>query len=450
MMSNPVITQGNHVVFLPSGKLSFEKRWELLKNARETIHLVTFSFMNDDTTRRLVDQLVEKLQEGVGVKIILDHIVNKTTFVGKLLKRLEKNGAELHQYNPLWQGWRIHWNEGHPFKQLMRNAKLKLKQHFHEKYMVIDGEEAILGGINWGDKYAYGGIREEAWRDSDVYLKGPVVRELQIQFLKDFYRYKLWEKTVRENPKARYFEFVKTIKWIDRNFIEQQFHDSLKTNSPCGTMPVAYMAHKPYDDEDLPLTNTFLELISSARKQIFWGCHGIRPPRIYGYYLAEAVKRGVEVHLITCSKKSSKSLMLNGLFGWMYWECTKHFKFLLENGIHVHEWQPKGAFHSKNLLIDDAVCSIGSYNIARGSTYHHSESNVLIYDSGFINRVEKQFHIDLKDCKEVKLQEIKHKLPRVNAFDRVLHERDLMIRADLIPEEISKELSLKNYKRILT
>ncbi|PRZ01828.1 phosphatidylserine/phosphatidylglycerophosphate/cardiolipin synthase-like enzyme [Marinilabilia salmonicolor] len=450
MMSNSKIREGNYVEFLPSGKLSFEKRWKLIDNAQETIHLVTFSFMNDETTHRLVNKLLEKLRRGVEVKIILDQIVNKTTFVGKLLKRLEKNGAELHQYNPLGQGWRIHWEEGHPFKQLMRNAKLKLKQHFHEKYMVIDGEEVILGGINWGDKYAYGGIREEAWRDSDVYLKGPVVRDIQIQFLKDFYRYKLWERTVREKPRSRYYEFVKTIKWINSGFVEEQFPGYLKNNKPCGTASVAYMAHKPYDDEELPLTNKFLELIASAKEHIFWGCHGIRPPRIYGYYLAEAVKRGVEVHLITCSKKSSKSLMLNGLFGWMYWECTKHFRYLLENGIHIYEWQPKGAFHSKNLLIDNTVCSIGSYNIARGSTYHHSESNVLIYDPEIIRQVEAQFYIDLKDCREVILSEIKHKLPARNAFDRVLHERDLMIDKELIPEEIFNELLRKNYKRILT
>lgn len=447
-MSMPSIIQGNHAEFYPSGQLSYQKRWQLLKNAKKTIHLVTFSLMKDGTTRKLVKLLSEKLDEGVEVKIILDHFVNLTTFVYKLLSQLESRGAILHKYNRFDQGWRIHWKEGRPFKQIMRNAKLKLKQHFHEKYMVIDGEEAILGGINWGDKYAFGGLKAKAWRDSDVYLKGPIVKEIQIQFLKDFYRYQLWDKTAAENPKARYFEFVRTIKWIDRPFIEKEFSPYLRENPPAGNIPIAYVAHKPYDDERLPMTDIYLELIASAKKQIFWGCHGIRPPRIFGQYFADAVKRGVEVILITCSKRSARSLMLNGLMGWMYQECTKHYKYLLENGIRIFEWQLKGAFHSKNFLADDKVCSIGSYNIARGSAYHHSESNVLIYDPGFIKQVREQFDLDLQSCKEVLLKDMSGKFPKENAFERLLHERDLMIRKDLIPDNIAAELSKGHYKRI--
>jgi cardiolipin synthase A/B len=447
---NIPIRQGNHAEFLPSGKSSYEKRWDLIQNAKESIHLVTFSFMGDGTTKKLVNLLIEKLKQGIEVKIITDAIVNRTTFVGRHLRRLRRNGAQIHRYNRMSEGWRIHWHEGHPFKQFMRNAKLKLKQHYHEKYMIIDGEEVILGGINWGDKYAFGGIKEAAWRDSDVYLKGPVVKDIQVQFLKDFYRYTLWDQVIKANPKSRYFEYVKSIKWIDNTFIEKEYADIIKEPKTEGNIPVAYIAHKPYDDEHLALTETFLELIASAKKQIFWGCHGIRPPRIFGYYFAEAVKRGVEVNLITCSKHSSKTLMLNGLFGWMYWECSKHFQYLLDNGIRIFEWQPKGAFHSKNFLVDDTVGSIGSYNIARGSTYHHSESNVFIYDPEFIRQMRHQFELDIKQCKEVKLHEVIHSLPRENAFERVLHERDKMIREDLMPKEILDELTLGTYKRILT
>ncbi len=406
--------------------------------------------MKDDTTRKLVDLLIGKLGEGLEVRIILDEIVNQTTFVGKLLKKLEHHGAEIHRYNPLREGWKIRRDEGHPFKQFMKNAKLKLKQHFHEKYMIVDGVHLILGGINWGDKYAFGGEKEFAWRDSDVYLRGPVVREVQIQFFKDFHRYRLWAKTVAENPRSRYYEFVKEIKEINSAFVQSHYGKYLKESAPLGPVEASYIAHKPYDDERLPLTNTFLDLIASAKDRIYWGCHGIRPPRIYGEYFASAIKRGVEVILITNSKYSSRSLMVNGLLGWMYWECTKHYRYLLENGIRIFEWQKKGAFHSKNLVIDDKVCSIGSYNIARGSTYHHTESNVLIFHKPFIEAVAEQFNIDLKSCKEVTLNEFGHKLPKADAFKRMLHERDLLIRQDLMPKDLAQELSSGNYKRLLT
>ena len=40
---------------MPSGVQSYAKRWELLEGAQRTIHLVTFSIINDDTSSRLAD-----------------------------------------------------------------------------------------------------------------------------------------------------------------------------------------------------------------------------------------------------------------------------------------------------------------------------------------------------------------------------------------------------------
>ena len=148
---------------------------------------------------------------------------------------------------------------------------------------------------------------------------------------------------------------------------------------PTGDVDIRYVGHKPWDEERLPLTNAMLQLIRGAQRTIYWGCHGVRPPRIFAESLAEAVERGVEVHLITNSRRSSRSLMAHGLLGWMYWECRNHFRWLIERGIHVHEWQKPGAFHSKNLVVDDEVAAVGSYNVANGSAFHHTESAVFVY-----------------------------------------------------------------------
>ena len=156
------------------------------------------------------------------------------------------------------------------------------------------------------------------------------------------------------------------------------------------------------------------------------------------------------MNLITNSQYSSQSLMVKGLLGWMYKECTKHYRGLLESGVKIWEWQLEGAFHSKNFLVDDQIASIGSYNIARGSTYHHSESNIFVYDDQFAAEVKQQFEKDIEHCKPVWLDAIEKYLPKENAYDRRLHERDLMIRSDMIPAEIKQELDKGDYIRILT
>ncbi|MCH7965161.1 MAG: phosphatidylserine/phosphatidylglycerophosphate/cardiolipin synthase family protein [Bacteroidetes bacterium] len=442
--------EDNSIEFLPSGHSSYDLRWRILNSAQSSIHLVTFSFMKDETTKKLFELLKSKVEKGVKVRIIYDEIVNRTTFIGSWIKDLQQKGIETFGYNSLKDGWHIDFKKGHPFKQIMMTVKLKLKQHYHEKYFIVDNQHLIIGGINWGDKYAFGGIRPKAWRDTDVYMTGEIVKDVQLQFLKDYTMQKEWN-VQKKIKKIKYPEFV--LSYLDtyknndhiRSKYSNLFEDQSPNKKSDNKIKIAYIAYKPYDENELKLTNLFLEKIKNAKKRIYWGCHGIRPPKIFAEYLVEAVKRGVEVLLITNSKKSSKTLMVNGLLGWMYWECTKHYKHLLENGIEIYEWQKPGAFHSKYLIIDDDYVSLGSYNIANGSGYHHSESNIIIEDENFCEKVYQQFLIDLKDCK--KLDKKKFKFPRDNAFNRIIHERNKMIREDLLTESIKKDLQEGNYKQ---
>lgn len=435
-LTNTEIVSGNKLKLLPSGVSSYEMRWKLIEQARESIHIVAFSMMRDDTSRKLRDMLLEKMKQGVEVRMIFDDAVMFSTFSGGILRDLAKAGAGTIRYHKLFHGLFPKWSQGHPFKQWATIFKLKLKRHFHEKYMVVDGREAILGGINWGDKYAFGGKNPEAWRDSDVYIQGPVVSEIQKQFLKDFQRY--------IKPEHKYSETAPA----SAALLKQHRGKYLPTLDKAGEESVRYVAHKPYDDNSLPLTQAFLQFINEAQTEIYWGCHGIRPPRIFAEALATAAQRGVAVHLITNSKESSKTLMLNGLMGWMYWESSNHFKYLIENGVHIYEWQNPGAFHSKNFVSDEMVASVGSYNIARGSAFHHSESNIFVYGGAFPKVVKKQFEIDLRDCKEITLSEAKTVPERHDPYQRILHERNLLLDRSLLTEAILQDLDAGHYKRM--
>lgn len=443
-----IFRENNKIVFLPSGSSSYEIRWDLISNAQSSIHLVTFSFMKDETTKKLFDLLKLKAKNGVAIKIIYDEIVNRTTFVGAWIKELNQYGIQTIAYNSLKDNWKINRKKGSPIKQLMLNVKLKLKQHFHEKYMIVDNKHLILGGINWGDKYAFGGVKPKAWRDTDVYIVGEVVQDVQTQFLKDFEMQSQWN--IEKKKGILYAEFAFRYQGTYHNLPLLQnkyrafFPTSPVLSAALEQIKIAYVAHKPYDTNELTLTNLLLEKISQAKERIYWGCHGIRPPRIFAEYFKNAIERGVKIVLITNSKVSSKTLMVNGLMGWMYWECTKHFKYLLENGIEIYEWQKPGAFHSKNLIIDHDFVSIGSFNIANGSSFHHSESNIIVNDVAFCDKVYQQFLTDLQDCKKIDLHSFK--FPKVNAFDRILHERNKLIREDLKTPSIKKDLADGHYK----
>jgi cardiolipin synthase A/B len=432
------VRSGNGITLLPTGVESYTRRWELIEAAERAVHICSFSFMRDDTTRRLAAVAAEKVRQGVEVKIIVDDAALYTTLSRGILKHMAKAGVEVLTYDSPLRYLTLARLGGHP----IRNAKLALKRRFHEKYLVVDGREAILGGMNWGTKYALGGSDVKWWRDTDVHLTGPVVADVQRQFLRDVFVYRAQaEAGHRRNRSedARAAQAKEDALTYGREHASTYFPPLAAT----GSSRIRYVAHKPWDDQELPLTHAFLHLIRSAQSSIYWGCHGVRPPRVMAENLAEAAARGVEVHLITNSKRSSRSLMGNGLMGWMWWECSHYFRWLVEHGIHIHEWQLPGAFHSKNMVVDDVVAAVGSYNVANGSTFHHTESAVLVTGGEFPVAVRAQFERDLRDCREVALDETRTPRVPLALFDpwrRPLHERNLLIDRSLWPPGVAADV----------
>ena len=154
----------------------------------------------------------------------------------------------------------------------------------------------------------------------------------------------------------------------------------------------------------------------------------------------EAASRGVDVRLITNSKLSSKTLMLRGLLGWMYWESSNHFYRLLDAGVRIFEWQKPGAFHSKNMVMDGYFSSIGSYNIARGSTFHHTESNFFVTGEETAEEMKRQFTTDFTDCIELDAQTVRQPKPQYDPYLRPLHTRNALIPLHLAPDSLIEDL----------
>ena len=447
-LTGTVLREGNSVTFLPSGSQSYAKRWELIEGAQHSLDLVTFSIINDGTSQRLRDLLAKKVKEGVAVRMVVDDLAVYSAMSAGILSDLAKTGIAVIRYHKVFRDWLPDLRKRSPFSQLVQNFRYKIKRRFHEKFTLVDGRELILGGINWGDKYAFGGIRPDAWRDTDIYLSGPAVADVQRQFIRSFYLYDAMEKEydARRQPGFNREAYYASARAQAEKVIEEAPPAYFPVLSPTGTERVRYVPHKPYDEERLRMTEACLLMFQKAQRYIYWGCHAIRPPRIIAESLAQAAQRGVEVRLITNSKESSRGLLAHGFFGFLYRECANHFRWLIEHGIRVFEWQKPGAFHSKNLVIDDVVAAIGSYNVANGSTFHHTESTLIVYGGDMPAAVRQQFEIDFKDCREVQLSETKTPPRKHDPFLRVLDHRNLLIDRSLLTDAVRQDLDAGRVK----
>src|SRR6185503_12607772 len=252
-LTGTVLREGNSETFLPSGSCSYEKRWELIEGAQHSLDLVTFSIINDGTSQRLRDLLAKKVKEGVAVRMVVDDLAVYSAMSAGILSEMSKAGIAVIRYHKVFRDWLPDLSKGSPFSQLVQSFRYKIKRCFHEKFTLIDGRELILGGINWGDKYAFGGIRPDAWRDTDIYLSGPAVADVQRQFIRSFFLYDALEREydARRQPGFNREAHFESARAEAEKVIEAKPAAYFPVLSPTGTERVRYVPHKPYDEERL-------------------------------------------------------------------------------------------------------------------------------------------------------------------------------------------------------
>jgi cardiolipin synthase len=105
-----------------------------------------------------------------------------------------------------------------------------------------------------------------------------------------------------------------------------------------------------------------------------------------------AALSGIDVRLLIAEKSDSKLVD---------WTVRSYFDSFLKAGIRIFLF-PYGFLHSKILISDDDIASIGTANIDVRSFEHNYEVNALLYDSNKAKILRKNFLRDCERSKELK------------------------------------------------
>ena len=73
---------------------------------------------------------------------------------------------------------------------------------------------------------------------------------------------------------------------------------------------------------------------------------------------------------------------------------------LIDAGVKVYRYK-NGFIHSKTMIADDALSSVGTANMDMRSFKLNFEVNAFIYDPSVNEALAKAFEEDLKDCEEI-------------------------------------------------
>ncbi|HSC85362.1 MAG TPA: cardiolipin synthase ClsB, partial [Pseudomonas sp.] len=153
--------EGNQVSLLINGEDFFTRVFDRIRGAQREVLLETFIVFEDRVGKELQQALIEAAARGVRVEMTVDGY--GTTDLGReFIAAMTQAGVNIHVFDPS------------PKRLGMR---VNLFRRLHRKVVVVDGEWAFIGGINYSADHLIS-AEATAKQDYAVEVRGPVVADI--------------------------------------------------------------------------------------------------------------------------------------------------------------------------------------------------------------------------------------------------------------------------------
>lgn len=356
--SKALLSRYNSVEILNNGEETFRAIFKSIEIAKKYIHVEYYIIDDGELGRRLKELLIAKAKEGVEVRVIYDD-VGSWKLPQSYIHEMRAVGIQVYPFLPV----RF---------PLFTN---KVNYRNHRKIVVVDGETGFIGGLNFADRYLNGLPGIGIWRDTHLKVRGEVVTSLQTVFLFDWY-------FVRQEVLLNKTEYLPDKK-VDGNVVIQT------------------VASGP-DSDWTSIQQAYFTLINMARKYVFISTPYFMPGETTINSLKTAAMSGVDVRIMIPYKSDSP------LTSW----CTRSYvEELLEAGVRVFQYR-KGFNHSKLIIVDGLVSTVGTANMDMRSFEQNFEINLILYDRNVSRKLATFFLEDLQQSTEIHLSDWKFRPKR--------------------------------------
>jgi cardiolipin synthase len=330
----PDWTAGNRFSLLENGEAYYPRVFEVIAAARREVLLETFILFDDKVGRQLRDALLQAASNGARVHVLVDGW-GSPDLGAEFLRPLEDAGVSLRAFEPARRlfGWRMN-----------------LLRRMHRKLVVVDGEHAFVGGINYSiDHLAEFG--PQAKQDYAVEIQGPLVGQIQA-----FCR----ESLDSPQPPRR--------SWLQR-------WRQRRRNRPPGPDATGWGAFVCRDNREhrSDIERQYRLALRRAREHVVIANAYFFPGYRLLRDLRRAAKRGVRVELILQGEPDMA--IVQTAASLLYGHLTRA-------GVRVYEYCER-PLHGKVAVVDDVWATVGSSNLDPTSLGLNLEANVLIRDRVF-------------------------------------------------------------------
>ena len=334
--------KNNEVEIYTSGYDFFPSLLMEIGKAEHHIHIDTFIISDDPLGRLIADALIDKARQGIEVRLIYDDVGSWRT-PNSFFTRMRNEGIEVYAFMPV----------------RFPAFTSRVNYRNHRKICVIDGEVGFIGGINIARRYVQG-TPKQSWRDTHVKLTGAAVYGLQRAFLVDWY-------------------FVSKVLITERNYYPEIIigqNNSLVqvvTSSPTSLWP--------------EIEQGYVRILTNAKHYVYMETPYFLPTDPILFAMRVAALSGVDVRLMIPYETDTKVVE---------WASRSYVIEASRAGVKILLYR-KGFNHSKLLVSDDAMATIGSTNVDFRSFENDFEANAFFYDKKIALQVKEIFLADQKD-----------------------------------------------------
>lgn len=334
--------KNNEVEIYTSGYDFFPSLLMEIGKAEHHIHIDTFIISDDPLGRIIADALIDKARQGIEVRLIYDDVGSWRT-PNSFFTRMRNEGIEVYAFMPV----------------RFPAFTSRVNYRNHRKICVIDGEVGFIGGMNIARRYVQG-TPKQSWRDTHVKLTGAAVYGLQRAFLVDWY----FVSKVLITERSYYPEII-----IGQNNSLVQ----VVTSSPTSLWP--------------EIEQGYVRILTNAKHYVYMETPYFLPTDPILFAMRVAALSGVDVRLMIPYETDTKIVE---------WASRSYVIEASKAGVKILLYR-KGFNHSKLLVSDDAMATIGSTNVDFRSFENDFEANAFFYDKKIALQVKEVFLADQKD-----------------------------------------------------
>lgn len=314
----PVVTGTNEGLYGDAAQF-FTAMAQTVDRAESYVHVEFYIVAWDDTTDVFFTSLVDAVQRGVKVRLLMDHLGSRKYPNWKGFQaRLTGAGIDWHLMMPIL-----------PLKGEWRRPDLRN----HRKLMVVDGECAYIGSHNLiGPEY---GSEKNAsigrlWTDLSVRVSGDAVFQIEAVFATVWY--------------------IETGELLDPGVHFKEQPDLVPGGSANALQVIPSGPGFPTE----PNLRMFVSLVHMAVDSVAITSPYFVPDEALLAAITSAVHRGVVVDLFV-GEEADQFLVGHAQ--------RSYYSALLEAGVRIHLYPAPAVLHSKFLVIDGVAGAIGSSNM---------------------------------------------------------------------------------------